>query len=113
MFFKVEPSAIYLAQGATDLRKSINGLSAIVRSHFQLNPFDHNLYVFCNGRRNRLKVLQWDGTGFWVYYKALSRGKFPWIDQDDGVLEIEASELEFLTHGLRLQGKHRPVMRSY
>ena len=46
---------IYLAKGATDLRKSINTLAILVQSSFEMDPYDKSLYVFCNGRRNRLK----------------------------------------------------------
>ena len=57
---------IYLACGRTDMRKNINGLTSVVKNSFALDPFESAIYVFCNGARNRLKILEWDGNGFWL-----------------------------------------------
>jgi transposase len=96
---------IYLAKGATDLRKSINTLAILVQSSFEMDPYDKSLYVFCNRRRNRLKILQYDRNGFWLYYKALDSGKFAWPSEEDGVMELTEDELEWLMHGLSLMDK--------
>ncbi len=93
---------IYLAKGPTDLRKSINTLAMVVQASFEMDPYDKNLYVFCNSRRNRLKILQYDRNGFWLYYKALDSGKFAWPGETDGVMELTQDELEWLLHGLSL-----------
>lgn len=69
---------IYLACGPTDMRKSINGLSAIVEGSFELDPFTEALFVFCNRQRNRIKILEWDVDGFWLYFKRLEKGRFQW-----------------------------------
>ena len=69
---------VYLACGATDMRKSINGLAAIVESSFRLDPFTGALFVFCNRSRDRLKILEWDADGFWLYFKRLEKGHFRW-----------------------------------
>jgi len=66
--------ACYLACGATDMRKSINGLASIVEGSFHLDPFSGMLFAFCNRNRDRLKILEWDGDGFWLYFKRLERG---------------------------------------
>ncbi|MBN1226395.1 MAG: IS66 family insertion sequence element accessory protein TnpB, partial [Deltaproteobacteria bacterium] len=58
---------VYLAIGNTDMRKSINGLSILVERNMELDPFSGHLYVFCNRRRNMLKILYWDRNGFCVY----------------------------------------------
>ncbi|MCL2388569.1 MAG: IS66 family insertion sequence element accessory protein TnpB [Defluviitaleaceae bacterium] len=60
------------------MRKSIDGLSAIVEGSFKLNPFDDALFVFCNRNRDRIKILQWDGDGFALYFKRLEKGHFRW-----------------------------------
>ncbi|GAC42876.1 IS66 family insertion sequence element accessory protein TnpB [Paenibacillus popilliae] len=71
-------SPVYLACGATDMRKSIDGLAAMVQEQFGLNPFSLALFVFCNRRRDKLKILHWDHAGFWLYYRRLERGSFQW-----------------------------------
>ncbi|PEI84660.1 IS66 family insertion sequence element accessory protein TnpB [Bacillus toyonensis] len=60
---------VYLAQGATDLRKSIDGLAAIVNEEFELDPFSPCLFVFCNRSRDKLKILVWEHNGFWLHYR--------------------------------------------
>jgi transposase len=67
---------VFLARGSTDLRKSIDGLAAIVQEGFQLNPFSASLFVFCNRKRDKLKILHWDYNGFWLYYRRLEKGRF-------------------------------------
>ena len=66
---------IYLASGATDLRRSIDGLSAVVRERFGLDPLSGHLFLFRNRRGDRLKILVWDQSGFWILYSGSSRGR--------------------------------------
>ena len=63
---------IYLATGATDLRRSIDGLAALVRERFTLDPLSGHLFLFRNRRGDRLKILAWDRSGFWVLYTRIS-----------------------------------------
>ncbi|OMF38459.1 hypothetical protein BK133_02775 [Paenibacillus sp. FSL H8-0548] len=65
---------VYLACGSTDLRKSIDGLAAIVQEGFGLDPFSTCLFVFCNRERNKLKLLYWEHNGFWLFYRWLLDG---------------------------------------
>ena len=55
---------IYIACGYTDMRKAIDGLSAIVQNNFQLDPFSNSLFLFCGRKCNRMKALYWEGDGF-------------------------------------------------
>lgn len=67
---------VYLAAGSTDMRKSIDGLAAIVQESFKLDPFSSSLFVFCNKSRNKIKILQWEHNGFWLHYRRLEKGIF-------------------------------------
>jgi transposase len=98
---------VYLAVGATDLRKSIDGLSIIVQEHFQLDPFSKYLFVFCNRRKDKIKVLEWESTGFWLHYKRLEKGHFQWPDGKSKGQSLAISQREFrwLLDGLSLQQK--------
>ena len=68
---------VYLACGKTDMRKSINGLVAIVEGSFQLSPFDEALFVFCNRGRDRVKILEWDDRRILAVLQAIGEGSFP------------------------------------
>ena len=105
---------IYLAAGATDLRKSFEGLSDLVRHQFQQDPLSGHLFVFTNRRKNRLKLLYWDGSGLWVCAKRLEQGCFGWPQTTEpGALRILAEELTLLLSGLDLQQtRPRPWWRQ-
>ena len=80
---------IFLAAGATDMRKSFNGLSGLVRSRLSGDPLSGDLFVFCNRSKNRLKILFFDSTGLWVLAKRLERGTFDWPGEHDGRTRVE------------------------
>ena len=99
---------VYLACGKTDMRKSINGLSAIVEGSFKLDPFAEALYVFCNRKRDRVKILEWDGDGFWLYFKRLEKGHFRWPDVgEDATMTLTGDELNILLGGAKVELKLR------
>ncbi len=92
---------IYLATGATDLRRSIDGLSALVRERFTLDPLSGHLFLFRNRRGDRLKILAWDRSGFWVLYKRLEQGTFAWpTDEPSGPVEMRSPDLALLLSGI-------------
>ena len=92
---------IYLATGATDLRRSIDGLSALVRDRFTLDPLSGHLFLFRNRRGDRLKILAWDRSGFWVLYKRLEQGTFAWpTDEPTGPVEMRNPDLALLLAGV-------------
>lgn len=97
---------VYLCCGCTDMRKSINGLMTLVKESFSIDPFTNALFVFCNRNRNRLKILEWDGDGFWLYFKRLERGHFRWpANGDTATMVLEVKELSCLIDGARLEKK--------
>lgn len=95
---------VYLALGAIDLRKSIDGLALIAQESFQLDPFSRNLFVFCNRKRDKVKILEWDHNGFWLHYKRLEKGTFKWPIGEKGSAEsITERELRWLLDGLSIK----------
>ena len=103
-----EGKQVYLACGHTDMRKSINGLSAIVEGSFKLDPFDGALFVFCNRKRDRVKVLEWDGDGFWIHVKRLEKGHFHWpAPGENATMTLTGEELSYLLGGTRVELKLR------
>ena len=94
---------IFLAPGATDLRRSFDGLHGLVQSQLAEDPQSGHLFLFCNQPRTRLKVLCFDGTGLWVCAKRLERGRFTWPAVDAGrKVRLNAAELALLLGGLEL-----------
>ena len=97
---------VYLACGSTDLRKAIDGLAILVKEGFELDPFSPCLFVFCNRKRDKLKILQWQHNGFWLHYRRLERGKFNWPDTPDFTpVTISYRQLRWLLDGLPLEQK--------
>jgi len=112
--FIPQHTRIYLATGSTDMRKAINGLSILVQEHMDLDPFSGHLFVFCNRRRNIIKVLYWDRTGFCLWHKRLERDRFVWPQSAKQVLEFDIRQLSWILQGLdirRFQG-HKPLKFS-
>ena len=108
---------VYLACGATDMRKSIDGLAALVQTGFDLDPFSNSWFVFCNRGRDKLKILRWDHNGFWLYYRRLERGRFAWpvAATDESVpCLVSRRQLMWLLDGLTLeQRKAHPEVDAH
>ena len=97
---------VYLCCGHTDMRKSINGLSALVENSFKLNPYTKAVFVFCNRNRDRVKILDWDVDGFWLYFKRLEKGRFHWPKEgDEPTMVLSGEELSVLLGGVRVELK--------
>jgi transposase len=101
---RYEGKEVMLACGSHDMRKSINGLAAIVEGSFKLDPCAGALFVFCNRGRNILKILEFDGDGYWLHLKRLEAGRFMWPDGGGGgsTMELTAAELELLLGGSKI-----------
>lgn len=92
---------VYLCRAAVDFRKAHDGLCALVRNHWGDDPFTGDVFVFFNRAKDRIKILVWDRNGFWVLYKRLEQGHFPWDGVGEGArLEIERAQLTMLLEGL-------------
>ena len=109
MFGLGPATQIYLAAGATDMRKGFEGLYGLVRDRLLCDPLSGHLFLFCNAQRNRLKVLVWDGTGLWVCAKRLPKGCFSWPQSGDaqGKVVLSHEELSLLLGGIDLAATKR------
>ena len=96
---------IYIACGYTDMRKSIDGLAAIVQQQFRMDPFSPALFLFCGKSRDRFKALLWEGDGFLLFYKRLENGTFRWPRSQEDVKPITWQQFRWLMEGLELEQK--------
>ena len=102
MFLPSGNIRVYLAMGITDMRKSIDGLSILVSEHLELDPFSGHLFVFCNRKRNMIKILYWDRNGFCLWHKRLEKHSFQWPASKKEIMAIEKRELAWLMDGLNI-----------
>jgi hypothetical protein len=102
---------IYLHLPPTDMRKTFDGLSGLVRSAFGMDPLDGSWFLFLNRRRDRIKILAWDRDGYLLVYKRLEAGTFESLQSADNsaTLELDATQLTLLLNGVTLaSAKRRP-----
>ena len=109
MFGVGAATRIYVATGATDMRKSFDGLFGLVRDHLLCDPLSGHLFLFSNAQRNRLRILVFDGSGLWVCAKRLEKGHFHWPEPDSAQNKIVLSheELALLLGGIDLKQTKR------
>jgi transposase len=110
MFLQSPDLKVYLALGYTDMRKAINGLSMITEQ-LEFDPFSGHLFVFCNRRRNILKILYWERNGFCLWQKRLEKQRFKWPKTEAEVLQVGQRELRWLLDGLKItqRSAHRQL----
>ena len=96
---------IYVYRDPVNMRKSINGLSALVLTELDMDPLDGSLFVFINKRRDKVKLLLWQVNGYWLLYKKLERQRFKWPDWFAGSsLVLTMEQLDYLLDGYDLNG---------
>ena len=99
---------IYLAPGATDLRRGVDGLSMLARERLGLDPLSGHLFLYRNRRGDRLKILVWDRSGYWVLYKRLEKGTFAWPQGEPAApVEMRAADLMLLLSGVEVTHTRR------
>ena len=98
---------IFVAAGPADLRRSFDGLAAMARDVVRQDPLSGHLFVFSNRRRDRVKILFWDRSGFVLWYKRLEKGVFRFPSAEAHSIEVEAAELMLLLEGIDLAGARR------
>ncbi len=103
---------VYLHRDAVDGRKNINGLALLVEQALALDPFAPAIFVFSNRRRDRIKLLLWDRTGFWLMLKRLEADRFVW-PKDAAVIELTVEQLHWLLTGIDLSAMRAHPTRKY
>ena len=108
---------VYVALHPCDMRKSFSGLSEIARNTIKIEPSSGAAFLFTNKRRNLIKILYFDGTGYWVVAKRLEKGTFSWpqdIEEGRQKLILKPTALAMLTDGIDLRdGARRPWYETF
>ncbi len=109
-----EGAQVYLCVQPVDGRKQINGLVSLIQSELELNPFCEQLFVFINKRKDRCRIVYWEGSGFVMWLKKPERERFAWpkADEHDKVLPLPPEQLNRLLDGYDVF-RYRPHQRLY
>ncbi len=100
---------VYLHRDFVDFRKSINGLVCIVEMQMNMSPFEDALFVFCNKKKDKIKIVYWDKTGFAMWYKRLDKSRFKWPNQvKNETLTLSSQQFNWLLDGFSVVG-HEPL----
>ncbi|MBP8162422.1 MAG: IS66 family insertion sequence element accessory protein TnpB [Propionivibrio sp.] len=91
---------VWLAAGATDMRRGFDGLAAIVQERLGADPFGGHVFIFRGRRGDLVKMLWWDGDGLCLFAKRLERGRFIWPQATDGAIHLSAAQLSMLLEGI-------------
>lgn len=92
--------AVYLCRDIVDFRKGINGLAVLVEQVLEHDPFSEHLFVFCNRKRDKVKILYWERSGFCLWQKSLEKARFKWPRQSEtGVITLSGQQLNWLLDG--------------
>ena len=98
----IDAAHVYIVCGYTDMRRSIDGLAAIIKQNFGCNPYDGSLFLFCGKRSDRIKGLLWDADGFLLLYKRLDNGRFQWPRSESEIHTISHEQFVWLMQGLSI-----------
>jgi len=91
---------VWIAAGFTDLRRGFTGLSALVQTKLEQNPFNGHVFVFRGRRGDLIKVLWFDGDGLCLFAKRLERGRFIWPKAESGTVSLTRAQLSMLLEGI-------------
>ena len=103
MFYLEPKTRIWLYAQATDMRKSFNGLCALVSQRLEDNPTSGQWFVFINRRKTHIKILYFDGSGFCIWFKRLEQGQFNYRDNGDVKRRLNWTQLRHLLEGLEVK----------
>jgi len=108
-----ESLRVYLHRDAIDFRAGINTLATLVEQSMQLDPFACAVFVFHNRRRNQVKLLLYERTGFWLLMKRLEADHFIWPRREQAVIELTVEQLHWLLEGIDIDAVRRHPVRAY
>ncbi len=103
MFFPESQIRIWLCTVPTDMRKSYNGLSALVKNRLRGNPLSGELFVFVNRRQNQMKILYFDRSGYCIWSKKLEQGQFVVRGSPGGKRQLNWTQLKLLLDGIEIK----------
>ena len=109
MFALSTTHCFHLYAHPTDMRKSFDGLSGLIKNTLGLNPITGDVFIFINKRRDKIKLLHWQGVSFTLYYKRLEKGTFELPQYDDSVKSIALSytQMVMIVDGLTIKNIHK------
>lgn len=113
MFSLSSAHTYYFYKTPTDMRKSFDSLSGLVRSGMKRDPFNGSIYIFINKQRNMIKLLHWESGGFTLYYKRLEKGRFSVPDFRSGSVEIKWSDLVLMMEGIEVKNIQKSLRFSF
>src|SRR5699024_6388400 len=96
---------VYLISGKTDMRQGIDSLASLVREKYQLDPFSQKFFLFCGTKKDRFKILYWDGQGFWLYYKRFEIDRLAWPSQHVSIIELNEAQVNWLLQAYSIDPK--------
>ena len=94
---------VYVATGATDMRKGFEGLYGLVREKLSCDPESGHLFLFANARRDRMKILFFDGSSLWVCARRMEGGRLRWPEAGEGKVQLSREEFAMLIGGIDLK----------
>jgi transposase len=95
MFAMGAATRIYVATGATDMRKGFCGLEGLIRERLESDPTSGHIFLFANARRDRLRLVYFDGSGLWVCAKRMERGRLCWPEPSSSGTKVQLSHEQF------------------
>ena len=98
---------VFVAAGASDLRRGYDGLAQLARDQLEQDPLTGHLFVFANRRRDRIKILHWDRDGYVIWMKRLEKGTYRWPSPTSDRVERTAAELAAVLGGIDLKATRR------
>ncbi len=105
MFTLSSSNSFHLYSQPTDMRKSFDGLSGLIQNTLESNPCNGDVFIFINRRRDKIKLLHWQGISFTLYYKRLEEGTFelPCYDIETGSIVLNYAQIVMLVDGLTIK----------